>query len=112
MTSTSAHFHFHVEDENKLAAAYMPFIRNGGLFIHTGLALKMGQQVLLQLSLLDSQQQETIQATVIWISPARAQDASHQGVGLQFSAGDVRLRTRIEDLLAANTASTTESYTL
>lgn len=42
-----------IKDKSVLYAAYMPFIRNGGLFIPTNKSYKLGDEVFMLLNLMD-----------------------------------------------------------
>ena len=42
-----------IRDKSSLYAAYMPFIKNGGLFIPTNKAYKLGDEVFMLLTLSD-----------------------------------------------------------
>ena len=42
-----------IKDKSVLYAAYMPFIKNGGLFIPTNKSYKLGDEVFMLLNLMD-----------------------------------------------------------
>jgi len=102
MTKQRRKLQVHIADESTLASAYMPFIKNGGLFIGARKGLRMGDDVLLQLRLLDAGEALQIESRVVWLSPQSGKGDSQQGVGLAFHENADRARVRIEDLLAAN----------
>ncbi|MCK8516502.1 PilZ domain-containing protein [Methylonatrum kenyense] len=90
-----------IKDKQALYAAYMPFIRNGGLFVPTGSEYKLGDEVFILLTLMDDAEKLPVVGNVVWITPRRAQANRSAGIGIQFSdkTGD-QARTRIESYLA------------
>ena len=52
-----------------LYAAYMPFIKNGGLFIPTNKSYKLGDEVFMLLNLMDEQEKIPVAGKVVWITP-------------------------------------------
>jgi type IV pilus assembly protein PilZ len=66
-----------IKDKSVLYAAYMPFIKNGGLFIPTNKSYKLGDEVFMLLNLMD--EAEKIPVAVAWITGAQGNRAA--GVG-------------------------------
>jgi type IV pilus assembly protein PilZ len=90
-----------IRDKNALYDAYMPFIKNGGLFIPTLKSYKLGEEVFMLLTLMDSQEKIPVVGRVAWITPVGAQGNKTAGIGVQFSELNKGvLRSRIETLLA------------
>jgi len=89
-----------IREKAVLHAAYMPFIRNGGLFIPTTRQYEIGNEVFMLLRLLDEEEKLPVAGRVIWITPARAQSNRAAGIGVQFNDTDGVARQRIEKLLA------------
>ncbi|MEX1197185.1 MAG: PilZ domain-containing protein [Pseudohongiellaceae bacterium] len=89
-----------IREKSVLYAAYMPFIRNGGLFIPTTREYEIGNEVFMLLRLLDEEEKLPVAGRVIWITPARAQSNRAAGIGVQFNDPDGVARQRIEKLLA------------
>lgn len=89
-----------IREKAVLHAAYMPFIRNGGLFIPTSRHYELGSEVFMLLRLLDDEEKLPVAGRVIWITPARAQSNRAAGIGVQFSDTDGVARERIEKMLA------------
>ncbi len=58
-----------IKDKSALYAAYMPFIKNGGLFIPTNKQYKLGDEVFMLLTLLDEKEKLPVAATIVWITP-------------------------------------------
>jgi type IV pilus assembly protein PilZ len=94
-------FSLTIQDKNSLYDAYMPFIKNGGLFIPTTRSHELGDEVYMLLTLLDSPDKLPVTGRVVWITPVGAHGNRTPGVGIQFSELDKgATRSRIETLLA------------
>lgn len=88
-------------DKNALYLAYMPFIRNGGLFIPTTKEYRLGDEVFILLSLMESDERLPVAGTVAWITPRGAQGKRAQGIGVQFNSQDGGVtQKKIESMLA------------
>ena len=57
-----------IKDKSVLYAAYMPFIRNGGLFIPTNKSYKLGDEVFMLLNLMDEPEKIPVAGKVVWIT--------------------------------------------
>ncbi|MXR31159.1 PilZ domain-containing protein, partial [Pseudomonas sp. PICF6] len=62
-----------IKDKSVLYAAYMPFIKNGGLFIPTNKNYRLGDEVFMLLSLMDEAEKIPVAGKVIWMTPKGAQ---------------------------------------
>ncbi len=90
-----------IKDKASLYAAYMPFVNNGGLFIPTNKQYRLGDEVFMLLTLMDSTERLPIAGKIIWITPAGAQGNRSTGIGVQFSHQDKgATRNKIETELA------------
>jgi type IV pilus assembly protein PilZ len=101
-----------IKDKAVLYAAYMPFIRNGGLFIPTGKSYKLGDEVFMLLNLMDESEKIPVAAKVVWITPKGAQGNRAAGVGVQFNDGDNAARDKIETYLAGMLNSDRPTHTM
>ena len=106
-----------IKDKSALYAAYMPFIKNGGLFIPTNKTYGLGDEVFMLLTLMEETEKLPVAGKIIWVTPKGAQGNRAAGIGVQFSdqdGGAVRtgfmaaalpaampVTTRLEDLLPA-----------
>jgi type IV pilus assembly protein PilZ len=61
-----------IRDTSSLYTAYMPFIKNGGLFIPTTKHYRLGDEVFLVLSLMDAKEKLPVAGKVVWITPPSA----------------------------------------
>lgn len=90
-----------IKDKASLHAAYIPFVRNGGLFIASKKSYKPDDEVFVLLTLMDDKDSIPIAGRVIWITPPGAQGNRESGIGVQFSEQDNgAARNKIEGILA------------
>ncbi len=102
-----------IRDKNVLYTAYMPFLKEGGLFIPTKRTFSMGEEVSMLLTLIDEQESFTVNCKVVWITPQGAQGNRAQGVGVQFTGEEgKRVRNKIETYLAGMLKSDKPTHTL
>lgn len=101
-----------IKDKAVLYAAYMPFVRNGGLFIPTQKNYRMGDEVFLLLNLMDETEKIPVAGKIIWVTPKGAQGNRATGVGVQFNGDDETARTRIETYLAGSLNSDRPTHTM
>lgn len=102
-----------IKDRNALYAAYMPFLKGGGIFIPSARPYKLGEEVFLLLSLMDSKEKIPVAGHVVWITPKGAQSGRTAGIGVQFSEKDSGLaRSRIEAALGGALNSERPTHTM
>lgn len=102
-----------IKEKAALYAAYMPFVKGGGLFIPTNKSFKVGDEVFMLLSLVDDPVKLKVVGHVIWITPV-TQGNRPQGIGVQFSEkdGGVEARNKIEALLGGALKSARPTHTM
>ena len=95
-----------VKDKAQLYAAYMPYLKHGGIFVPTPKRYFLGDEVFLLLTLPESSERLPVPGKVVWVTPSGAQGNRTAGVGVQFAdGGDSEvLRGKIEALLAGTNA--------
>ncbi|TCT20812.1 type IV pilus assembly protein PilZ [Thiobaca trueperi] len=92
---------FAIKDKNALYASFMPFIKNGGLFIPTNKNYQLGDEIFLLLQLMEETDRIPVAGKVIWVTPPGAEGSRSVGVGVQFSEQDKGgARRKIEEYLA------------
>jgi type IV pilus assembly protein PilZ len=101
-----------IKDKAVLYAAYMPFLKNGGLFIPTGKSYKLGDEVFMLLNLMEEPEKIPVAGKVVWITPKGAQGNRAAGIGIQFSDQDNTASTKIETYLAGTLDSDRPTHTL
>ncbi len=102
-----------IKEKNQLYMAYMPFVKNGGLFIPTSKPYKLGDEVFILLTLLDNSERLPVAGKVIWITPKGAQNKRSQGIGVQFSEQDGgETQKKIESALAGGVDSDRPTFTM
>lgn len=102
-----------IRDKSALYAAYMPFVRNGGLFIPTNKSYQLGNEVFMLLTLMEETEKLPVAGKVVWITPRGAQGNRAAGVGVQFSEQDEgAARDKIETYLAGALKSDRQTHTM
>ncbi len=102
-----------IKDKSALYVSFMPFIKNGGLFIPTNKAYKLGDEVFILLTLMDSAERLPVAGKVVWLTPQGAQGKRAQGIGVQFSAQDSgATQKKIEGLLAGALGADRPTHTM
>lgn len=101
-----------IKDKAVLYAAFMPFIRNGGLFIPTNKTYQLGDEVFMLLNLMDEPEKIPIAGKVVWATPRGAQGNRAAGVGVQFSDQDDTALKKIETYLAGSLESDRPTHTM
>lgn len=103
-----------IKEKAALYAAYMPFLKNGGIFVPTNKTYKLGDDIYLILGLMDDGNKYPVAGKVVWVTPAGANNNKAQGIGVHFPAdeGGQRVRHRIEEILGAAIGSSRATHTL
>ncbi|CAN5414455.1 PilZ domain-containing protein [soil metagenome] len=103
-----------IKEKAALYAAYMPFLKNGGIFVPTTRNYNLGDDVYLLLTLMDDPSKLPIAGKVAWVTPAGSHGNKTQGIGVSFPADETgaAARQKIENLLAGALKSTRPTHTL
>lgn len=101
-----------IKDKAVLYAAYMPYVKNGGLFIPTNKGYQIGDEVFVLLSLMDEPEKIPVAGKVVWITPKGAQGNRSAGVGIQFTEQDSVAVNKIETYLAGILESDRPTHTM
>ncbi|MGI9302504.1 MAG: PilZ domain-containing protein [Gammaproteobacteria bacterium] len=102
-----------IKDKGSLYAAYIPFVKNGGLFIPTKKKYQLGDEVFMLLTLMDEKERMPVAGQVVWVTPQGAQGNRTPGIGVQFSELDGgSTRNKIEGLLAGALQSDRPTHTM
>jgi len=102
-----------IKDKSALYAAYMPFVKNGGLFIPTNKNYRLGDEVFMLLTLMEESEKLPVAGKIVWITPKGAQNNRPAGIGVQFSDQDNgAARNKIETYLAGALKSDRPTHTM
>ena len=103
-----------INSKSAIYAAFMPLLKNGGIFIPTTRTYHLGDEVFMLLSLMDDPTKLPIAGTVIWVTPPGAQNGRAQGVGVHFNNDESghEARRKIEGLLGGVLQSVRPTHTL
>lgn len=103
-----------IKEKSALYSAYMPLLKNAGIFVPTSKSYKLGDEIYLILSLMDDPNKYPIAGKVAWITPAGAQNNKTQGIGVHFPDDESgkRVKISIEALLGTALNSTRATHTL
>ncbi len=101
-----------IRDRAGLYAAYMPFLKHGGIFVPGARNCQLGDEVFLLLGLMQDEIRYPIAGKVAWITPEGSTRVA--GTGVQFPDNDsgLRVRRRIEELLGTALGSVRPTHTI
>ena len=100
-----------IKDKYTLYTSYMPYLKNGGLFIATKKAFELGDEIFIILTLLEDPEQIPVSGKVVWITPTGAQGNKSPGIGVQFRDNGAA-RNKIETLLGGALKSDRQTDTM
>jgi type IV pilus assembly protein PilZ len=103
-----------IKEKSALFAAYMPFVKGGGLFIPTSKSYKMGEEVFMLLTLMEDPAKLPVSGKVVWVTPTGAHGSRTQGVGVQFAFNESgkAAQHKIEGLLGGSLKSVRPTHTM
>lgn len=101
-----------IKDKAVLYAAYMPFVKHGGLFIPTNKSYSLGDEIFMLLNLMDEPEKIPVAGKVVWVTPRGAQGNRAAGIGVQFSDQDNTAVSKIENYLAGSLESERATHTM
>lgn len=103
-----------IKEKSALFAAYMPFVKGGGLFIPTSKSYKMGEEVFMLLTLMEDPVKLPVSGKVVWVTPTGAHGSRTQGVGVQFAFNESgkAAQHKIEGLLGGSLKSVRPTHTM
>lgn len=102
-----------IPDVQALYACYMPFIKNGALFVQTNQAKQMGDEVFVAVSLPNNSQRMPLNGKVVWVNH-RASGRRPAGFAVQLGTDDSgkKIKVEIDQLLASMAGSERPTFTL
>jgi type IV pilus assembly protein PilZ len=101
-------------EKGALYAAYVPILSDGGIFVPTTRAYRLGEDVYLLMTLPEDPQRYPVAGKVAWITPANAAGGRTQGVGVSFPNDEKTrvLKQKIEALLGTQLQSAKPTQTI
>lgn len=103
-----------IKEKSALFAAYMPFLKGGGIFIPTTKQYRLGDEVFMLLTLMEDPNKIPVAGKVVWITPPGAHGGKTQGIGVQFDKNDsgIAARNKVEGLLGGSLKSVRQTHTM
>jgi type IV pilus assembly protein PilZ len=103
-----------IRERTALYAAYMPYVKGGGIFIPTNRPYRLGDEVFMLLTLMDDPTRVAVQGKVVWITPEGGQGNRTQGIGVQFTSDETghAAKLKIEGILAGAMGSSRPTHTM
>lgn len=100
-------------DKAALFAAYMPFVKGGGLFLPINRpGAKLGEEVFVLLTIADDPERIPLTGKIIWINP-RQQGFRPAGIGVQLDGeAGITVRRKIEPHLAGTSQVDRPTHTM
>lgn len=103
-----------IKDLAILHAAYMPYIRHGGIFIPTNKPYGLGDEIFMLIALPGDATKFPVAGKVVWITPPGSQGNKAIGVGVQFKddeSGQLA-KAKMETLLAGYAKASQPTHTM
>jgi len=97
-----------IKDKSALYLAYMPFVKNGGLFIPTNSNYRLGDEVFMLLNLMGEEEKLPVAGRVIWMTPKGAQ--GKRTAGIDQDRGNTQ--KKIENYLAGALGGDKPTHTM
>ena len=85
--------------DRELYQYYMPFVKNGGLFVRTPEHYSLGDDIKLEVTLPDALEASIVIGKVCWLTPIGAQNGTPAGIGVSFDEDKDNVRNQIEQLI-------------
>ena len=98
--------------ERDLYLAFMPFLKEGGLFVRTPRQYDLGDEVELNILLPDALEESIVHGEVCWLTPVGAQNGTPPGVGITFIKDPEKIRHQIEQILSRHLNSSESTLTM
>ena len=97
---TAIKLSYAITNNLELNFSFMPFIKEGGLFIPTQQLFSLGDKVIVELRLPERKEIVSFEGKVVWINPKNALHHILAGIGIQFSGQHAQAtRQLIESML-------------
>jgi len=94
---------YNINNQLELNLSYMPFIKDGGLFIPTPETFSLGDRIRVNLQLPGHKDTHVVEGKVVWITPKNALYQIFPGIGVQFIGENAK---SLHELIKANLDNT------
>lgn len=102
-----------IRDKQALYMSYMPYVKNGGLFVPTKKEYNLGDEMFLLVKIMEDEEPLQISGRVVWVSPPGALGNRPRGVGVQFTGETAKNAANvIETKLGASISLTRGTHTM
>lgn len=102
-----------IPDLDTLYKSYLGFVSEGGIFVPSSKAHKMGEDVFVAFTLPGSKERYPLNGKIVWLNQ-KGTATRPAGFGIQFGKDMVaqRMKNEVERLLAGQTENDRPTYTL
>lgn len=94
---------YQINNQIELNFSYLPFIKDGGLFIRTTEKFQLGEQIDVEVRLPGQTESIIIEGNVVWVTPSESLYQVYPGIGIQFIGPNAKVH---HDLIKANIDNT------
>ena len=101
-----------IKDVAQLYQYYMPFLKNGGLFLAGLTEYELGDEVFILLELMDEAERIPVAGKIVWIAKNGVKNPHKVGSGVNFIDTDNEAKDKIEKYLAGSKKSQTVTATM
>ena len=101
-----------IKDKVVLYNNYMPFIKNGGIFVPNKTDYEIVDEVFMMLNLTDESEKIPIAGRVAWVAKKGVKSPHTPGVGIQFTDADNQAKDKIETYLTGALSSANSTHTM
>ncbi|PCI62666.1 MAG: pilus assembly protein PilZ [Gammaproteobacteria bacterium] len=98
--------------DHDLFLSYMPFLKNGGIFVRTIESYELGDDIMLEITLPDSLESSEVKGCVCWLTPVGANNGTPAGIGISFVEDKDHIRNQIEKELGRHLNSSEATLTM
>ena len=103
-----------IKERSILYAAYMAYVKGGGVFIPTARHYRLGDEIFMLITLMEQSTKLPVAGRVIWVTPPGCHGNRVQGVGVQFKADESGelVRSQMETLLTGQLQLNRPTHTM
>lgn len=94
---------YELKNQMELNFSYMPFIKDGGLFVPTDEKFHLGEHIIIEIQFPNHTEYKEVSGRIVWITPPNSLYQIYPGIGIQFIGDNAK---SIHDLVKANLDNT------